>query len=98
MALHARRTRSQRYGMPPPHDFHNYRPSAVAVRIAATEAPAIDGVLDDPVWKKAAVIDEFYQLEPKEGQPGDERTVVRILYDENSLYFGITCYDEPERI
>jgi hypothetical protein len=83
----------------PPHDFHTYRPSVVAVRIAPSEAPTIDGLLDDPVWKKSASIDEFYQLEPNEGQPGDERTRVRILYDENNLYFAITCYDdEPEQI
>lgn len=77
-----------------PRDFHTYRPSVAAVRIAPSEAPAIDGILDDRAWEKAAVIDEFYQLEPNEGQPGDERTTVRILYDENNLYFGITCYDD----
>src|SRR5439155_12255762 len=64
-----------------------------------SEAPNVDGDLSDPVWKKAAVINEFYQLEPKEGQPESERTVVRVLYDENNLYFGIMCYDdEPNRI
>jgi hypothetical protein len=81
----------------PAHDFHTYRPSVTIVRIPASEAPTIDGALDDPAWKKAAVIGELYQVEPKEGQPADERTIVRMLYDENNLYFGITCYDKEPK-
>ncbi|MBI3677916.1 MAG: carbohydrate binding family 9 domain-containing protein [Proteobacteria bacterium] len=80
-------------------DFHNYQPIADAVRIETSEAPAIDGDLSDSIWKRAAVIDEFYQLEPHEGRRPSERTVVRILYDEDNLYFAIMCYDdEPDRI
>src|SRR6266513_1732732 len=81
------------------HDFRTYQPSATAARISSAEAPNIDADLSDPVWKKGTVIDEFYQLEPNEGKPSSERTIVRVLYDENNLYFGITCYDdEPKRI
>jgi hypothetical protein len=33
------------------------------------------------------------------GQPASERTVLRILYDENNLYFGVYLYDdEPDKI
>src|SRR5260370_11261125 len=82
----------------PQRDFRTYQPGATAVRVPSSEAPTIDGDLSDSVWKKAAVIDEFYQLEPNEGNPGSQRTVVRVLYDENNLYFGIMCYaDEPSR-
>jgi hypothetical protein len=76
-----------------PRDFSAYRPVAQAVRIAARQAPRIDGDLSDPVWQKAAPIDEFYQLEPMEGAPAAERTVVRVLYDENNLYFSVMAYD-----
>lgn len=75
------------------------RPSVAAVRIDKTEAPTIDGDLSDPVWEKAAVIDRFIQKGPNPGEPGTERTVVRILYDENNLYFGVYNYDsQPDAI
>jgi len=75
------------------------RPTAVAVRIEATEAPVIDGDLSDPVWSKARVIDQFTQKQPNPGAPPTERTELRILYDENNLYFGVYNHDsQPDAI
>lgn len=83
----------------PPHNFQTYRPSIPATKITRTEAPTIDGDLSDPIWKKAPTISEFYQLEPHEGQPADERTEVRVLYDQDNLYFSVMAYDdEPSKI
>jgi len=78
----------------PARDFTHYQPIAAATHIAAREAPAIDGDVSDPIWTKAKAIDAFYQLEPHEGAPADERTSVRVLYDENNLYFAIVA-DDP---
>lgn len=84
---------------PPVRDFSTYQPIANATRIAVSDAPKIDGDVSDAVWSKAPVIDEFYQLEPKEGAPASERTVVRVLYDEDNLYFAIHAYDrEPDKV
>jgi len=81
----------------PSLDSMNY--SVKAVRIDPTEAPKIDGDLSDPVWAKAAVLDDFRQVEPDTGQPASERTVLKILYDESNLYFGVYLYDdEPDKI
>ena len=78
----------------PPRDAPAFvRPSVAAVRIEATEAPTIDGDISDPVWAKAAVVDKFTQKGPNPGEPATERTVVRILYDANNLYFGFYAYD-----
>jgi hypothetical protein len=75
------------------------RPMARAVRIAPVEAPTIDGDLSDPIWAKAAIIDQFTQKQPNPGAMPTERTVVRILYDENNLYFGVYNYDsQPDDI
>ena len=83
----------------PARDFATYQPSVGAVRIEASQAPKLDGDISDAVWGRAQVIDEFYQLEPKEGEPASERMTVRVLYDEHSLYFAIHAFDrEPERI
>jgi hypothetical protein len=80
-------------------DFSTYRPTTQATRIEPAEAPKIDGDLSDPAWSKAKPIDAFYQIEPKGGEPASERTVVRILYDRDALYFSYYCYDsEPKNI
>ena len=87
-------------GAPPlVRDFSTYMPSAKATRIAASEAPNVDGDLSDPIWQRAEPITEFYQVDPDEGQPASERTDVRFLYDENNLYVYIYAYDRrPELI
>jgi hypothetical protein len=75
------------------------RPSIRAVRIDTAEAPVIDGDLSDEAWAKAAVIDDFRQRSPNPYEPATERTVVRILYDENNLYFSFYNYDRaPDQI
>ena len=75
------------------------RPSIAAARIDTANAPTIDGDLSDLAWAQATVIDEFLQVEPDTGAPATERTVLRIMYDENNLYFGVYAYDsEPDQI
>jgi hypothetical protein len=82
-----------------PPNAGSARPTAGAVQIATSEAPAIDGDLSDPVWVKATVIDQFRQKRPNPGALPTERTVLRILYDENNLYFAVYAYDsQPDRI
>src|SRR5262245_34104295 len=83
----------------PAHDFNAYEPTGSATRIDLGEAPTIDGDLSDPVWAKAQAIDEFYQVDPVAGALPSERTVVRFLYDSNTLYIGVYAYDrEPDKL
>lgn len=70
---------------------------AVAVRTPV--APKIDGVLNEPEWKLAQPITDFTQRDPAEGAPASEKTEIRILYDNEALYFGCMMYDsEPSKI
>jgi hypothetical protein len=78
---------------PAARNFQTYQPDVRPVRIDTAAAPKIDGDLSDAAWQKAPVISEFYQLEPNEGAPATERTEVRILYDENNLYFAVKAFD-----
>ncbi|MEX0644465.1 MAG: carbohydrate binding family 9 domain-containing protein [Parvularculaceae bacterium] len=83
----------------PPSDFSAYTPRIDAPRIERSEAPRIDGDLSDPVWAKAAVIDEFYQVFPVAGAPPSQPTRALIMYDERNLYVAVYAYDsEPEKI
>ena len=56
-------------------------------------APVIDGRLDEEVWKSAAVIDDFHQTVPTDGGPPTERTVVRVMYDDDFLYIAADLRD-----
>ncbi len=53
----------------------------------------LDGILDEDVWQTAQPVTEFWQREPIENVPPTEKTEVRVLQDEEALYFGIMCYD-----
>ena len=50
--------------------------------------PVIDANLDDPVWARAAYLNEFTQEAPNEGAPATEETEVWIAYDEDHIYFA----------
>ena len=77
-------------------------PAAALRRATATrtsEAPVIDGVLDEPAWQGVAPFDAFVQIEPSEGQPATEKTAVRILYTSTTIYVGVQCFDsDPSRL
>jgi hypothetical protein len=61
--------------------------------VRTSSPPRIDALLDEPVWQTAAVIDDFTMQLPRDGVPASERTEVRLLYDDENLYLGITCFD-----
>ena len=56
-----------------------------------TQAPVLDGMLDEPVWRTTQASDAFTQKFPAPGQPANEPTTVRILYDDEAIYIGIVC-------
>ena len=61
-----------------------------------TGAPIlIDGRMDEPAWQAAPLEDSFTQVEPDEGKPASVHTAFRVLWDDESLYFGAIC-DDPE--
>ena len=60
--------------------------------------PVIDGVMDE-VWSTAAVVDDLHQLDPVEYAEPSERTVVRVLYDDDFLYIsGMMYHSDPDII
>lgn len=60
---------------------------------------SIDGRLDEPAWAAAPMARGFVQSEPREGEPATLDTDVRVLYDDEAIYFGVVAHDpEPSRI
>ena len=64
------------------------------------EAPKIDGILDDDVWKQARIATGFVSNRPEIGKiaPKAERTEVKMTYDDNAIYVAAYLYDNPTKI
>lgn len=65
-----------------------------------TEAPKIDGVLDDAVWQNAEEATGFVQFRPEMGVALEDhqRTIVKMTYDDNAIYVSAYLKDKPEDI
>ncbi|APY00081.1 DUF5916 domain-containing protein [Lacinutrix venerupis] len=61
-------------------------------------APKIDGILDDEVWKTAQIATDFVQFKPTAGKimPKNKRTEVKMSYDDSGIYIAAYLYDNPE--
>lgn len=72
--------------------------SLEAVRI--TNDIAVDGVLNEPAWANAQEASHFVMYEPDNGKPedADKRSTVKVLYDDEAVYFGAVLQDNPENI
>jgi hypothetical protein len=53
----------------------------------------VDGVLDEAPWQEAEPASGFIQQDPRVGEPASEATDVRVLVDDEAIYFGIVCHD-----
>jgi uncharacterized protein DUF5916 len=70
-----------------------------AVRMESGEQIALDGMLDEAIWMRAVPATNFIQRDPDTGQRATESTEVRIVYNADTLYMGVTCFDsEPEKL
>lgn len=75
----------------------NKSPSITAVR--TLQSPVIDGFGNDETWKQAHAGADFIQRDPIEGIPATEKTVFKILYDDDNLYVHAMMYDaSPDSI
>src|SRR5918993_5264331 len=72
-------------------------PRLDAIRLAGEIT--LNGQLDEPSWSQAPMAHNFIQNDPNEGMPATFDTEVRVLYDDNALYFGVFAKDDqPSRI
>lgn len=73
------------------------RPS---LRAARADGPIVlDGLLNEPSWSAAdSTTGTFWMTQPQAGFAAPDRSVARILYDDEALYVGMVLYDpEPHR-
>ena len=66
-----------------------------------SEAPVIDGKLNEAAWADAHIAKDFVMFRPGDGdpEPNDQRTEVKIIYDDQAIYVGAYLYDgNPDQI
>ncbi len=74
----------------------NFQPPANPMKIKAFRTAQkihINGVLDEMDWQKAEEITNFFKVEPVQGGRIRNRTVVKVLFDDKNLYFGVFATD-----
>ncbi|MFW5947225.1 MAG: DUF5916 domain-containing protein [Gemmatimonadota bacterium] len=66
-------------------------PGTSAHRLPDGQAIELDGVLDEAAWQAAPAAGGFRQREPDVGEPAVNPTEVRVLYDDGTLYLGVSA-------
>ena len=56
------------------------------------ETITLDGSLDEPIWQRAESATGFRQYFPTDSVQAQQQTDIKMLYDESTLYVGITVY------
>jgi hypothetical protein len=64
-----------------------------------SRAPAIDGILDDGVWREATPITDLHQFNPVDHGEPSEASEFFLAYDSKYLYLGARLFDsDPDSI
>lgn len=58
----------------------------------------IDGEIDEADWQRAAVASDFWIQTPVDGERAQQRTEVRLVYDQQNLYLAAILYDDPNYV
>lgn len=80
------------------NDFPSPSELNVSVHLIEEEI-SLDGRLDEEAWQRAVPATGLWQLTPLDRAPATEKTEIRVLQDDEHIYFGIMLYDsDPQGI
>ena len=64
------------------------------LHISRTTTPiTIDGIFDEAAWATAGTANDFWRKYPNDKGKATRKTDVKMLFDDNFLYFAFTSYD-----
>lgn len=72
-----------------------------SITISKTNTPpVIDGILNDVVWQNLEEAKDFIQFRPEMGIKDTTgiKTIIKVTYDDNAIYFGAYLNDDPTKI
>lgn len=60
----------------------------------------IDGKLDEPAWKNVSPATDFVMYQPDNGKPipDNQKTEVKVLYNNDAIYIAATLHNDPSKI
>jgi Domain of unknown function (DUF5916) len=77
-----------------PAAVYNGRHGQTAVHPPRIEASiTVDGSLDEPAWRAAAVMTGFSQFSPQDGIAAQDSTEVLVWYSSTAIHFGIRAFE-----
>jgi len=71
-----------------------------SLRVGSLDKLVIDGHLNEDIWQRAPLFEDFHKHVPRDGEPVSDalRTSVQLLIDSDALVFGIRAWDPaPQR-
>jgi hypothetical protein len=80
---------------PPARKYHG-RERELEVQLPRLDLPVqVDGMLDEPVWARAARLTGFSQYAPADDVPAADSTEVLVWYSAHAIHFGVRAWAEP---
>src|SRR5437667_12807045 len=69
------------------------------VRVPRIEATVhIDGVLDEDVWRQAALLTGFSQYRPVDSRPAEDSTDVLVFYAPDAIHFRLRAFENRGKV
>ncbi|MFT5356050.1 MAG: hypothetical protein ACI9KE_003272 [Polyangiales bacterium] len=78
-----------------PEDNSPARPSLRAEPLIEGDAITVDGRFDEAIWSRATEVSGFVERRPVRGAVPPVNTRFSVAFDEDALYFAITCELAP---
>lgn len=76
-----------------PAVYHGRNGQTVASAPRLESPIVIDGRLDEPAWRHAAVLTGFSEYQPVDQRPSPDSTEVLVWYTSTAIYFGIRAWE-----
>src|SRR5436853_3969386 len=80
-------------GVPDPPTYDGWKKQRAVARPRIEADPRVDGMLDEPVWRRAARLVGFSQYRPVDGRPAEDSTEVLVWYAPDAIWFGVRAYE-----
>ena len=68
--------------------------------VRTSEKITMDGEFNEKVWDSVPIATDFVMFEPDNGKPQskEQKSEVRVIYDDEAVYFAVMLYDDPSKI
>ncbi len=77
-----------------PRVYNALKGQTVAAAPASGDTIIVDGKLDEPVWRRAALLTGFSEYQPADQRAAPDSTEVLVWYSPTAIYFGIRAYEQ----